>query len=322
MEAFQSYRSSAVAMAAGLFLTVSQITISTAQATSSPVAGDDRAQNEILPQNSSAEPSSWLDLSILPTTEDVSSLRGDRPAQTGDTLEESAVSEPGETAGRTKVQPAIEASGKTKRPDFNQDIFFANNLELSQEVGWLPINIPCPFNFLMGDPFAQYPLKYTLVPFIFSLRWQIDNLEGPWFLRGNWELDTSGAAVAIPRGAETRYFAWIMGMRRNFVPHNWRATPYWDWRVGLGTTNAKGPLGVAYAQGENFTFTLNMGSGVRYNFGSRYALAAGLNWTHISNANLSQGAQAHTGIRNVGINVYGPIIGIDYQLRKRRRQSE
>jgi len=43
---------------------------------------------------------------------------------------------------------------------------------------------------------------------------------------------------------------------------------------------------------------------------------------HISNANLSQGAQAHTGIRNVGINVYGPIIGIDYQLRKRRRQSE
>jgi hypothetical protein len=318
MEAFQSYRSSAVAMAAGLFLTFSQTTLSTSQATSSPVAEDDRAQNEILPKSSSAEPSSWLDLSILPSMAD-SSLEGDRPVQTGETNGEW---EPGGTGDGTKVQPAIESTTKTKRPDFNRDIFFANNLELSQEVGWLPINIPCPFNFLMGDPFVQYPLKYTLVPFILSFRWQIDNLEGPWFVRGNWELDTSGAAVAIPRGAETRYFAWIMGMRRNFVPHYWRVTPYWDWRVGLGTTNAKGPLGVAYAQGENFTFTLNMGSGVRYNFGSRYALAAGINWMHISNANLSQGAQAHTGIRNVGINVYGPIIGIDYQLRKRRRQAE
>lgn len=166
----------------------------------------------------------------------------------------------------------------------------------------------------MGDPYVLYPLKYTLVPIISTLRWQIDDLDGPWFLRGNWELDTSGAVVAIPRGPETRYFSWIMGMRRNFVPRKWRATPYWDWRIGLGNIDAKGPIGVRYAQGQDFTFTLNMGSGVRYNFSPRYAVSAGLNWMHISNANLSQ----NDGIRNVGINVYGPVIAVDMQLRRHR----
>jgi len=213
-----------------------------------------------------------------------------------------------------KVQPIVAGRGKDKQPDFNRDIFFANKFEFSQEVGWLPINVPCPFDFLMGDPYVLYPLKYTLVPIISTLRWQIDDLDGPWFLRGNWELDTSGAVVAIPRGPETRYFSWIMGMRRNFVPRKWRATPYWDWRIGLGNIDAKGPIGVRYAQGQDFTFTLNMGSGVRYNFSPRYAVSAGLNWMHISNANLSQ----NEGFRNVGINVYGPVIAVDMQLRRHR----
>jgi hypothetical protein len=230
---------------------------------------------------------------------------------------------PGEDSN---IQLSNETVRASKPADFNRDIYFKNKFEFSQDVGWLPINIPFPFAFLLSDQYELYPLKYTLVPIIGSLRWQIDNIKGPLILRGNWDLEVSGAVVKIPRGAETRYFAYMMGMRRNFVPRNWRATPYFDWRVGLGDINAKGPLGVPYAQGQDFTFTLNMGSGVRYNFNPRYAISAGLNWMHISNANLSEHSYEPNnpnpwGFINYGINVYGPMFGIDIQLRRHQRPS-
>jgi hypothetical protein len=222
---------------------------------------------------------------------------------------------------------SVERLPRSKPPDFNRGIYYRNKLEFSLDGGWLPINIPFPFDFMLSDQYQLYPLKYTLVPIIGSLRWQLNNVGGPSILRGNWDLEMSGAAVAIPRGAETHYFTYIMGMRRNFVPRNWRATPYFDWRAGLGDINAKGPLGVAYAQGQNFTFTLNMGAGVRYNLGPRYAITAGLNWMHISNANLSEhkydpADKYPWGFINYGINVYGPMVGIDIQLRGHPRHSE
>ena len=208
------------------------------------------------------------------------------------------------------------------KPDFNRGIFYRNKLEFSLDGGWLPVNIPFPFDFIMGDDYNTYPLKYTLVPIIGSLRWQVGGLSGPLFLRGNWDLEFSGAVVAIPRGPETRYFSYIMGMRRNFVPRNWRVTPYFDWRAGLGNIDAKGPLGVPYAQGQDFTFTLNMGSGLRYNVSPKYAFTAGLNWMHISNANLSQGTPPNWGVRNYGINVVGPMIGLDITIHGHPRRSE
>ena len=231
---------------------------------------------------------------------------------------------PGNKPGEdSNVQPAIERPRVSKPADFNQEIYYRNKLEFSQDVGWLPINIPFPFDFAMGADYNTYPLKYTLVPMIASFRWQIGNIRGPLILRGNWDVELSGAIIAIPRGPETKYFAYIMGVRRNFVPRNWRATPYFDWRAGLGHIDAKGPLGVPYAQGQDFTFTLNMGSGVRYNFTPRYAISAGLNWMHISNANLSESnGKPNWGFRNYGINVYGPMIGIDIQLRGHPRHSE
>jgi hypothetical protein len=226
---------------------------------------------------------------------------------------------PGEAS---RIQPVVERPQRSRLPDFNREIFYRNKFEFSEDIGWLPINIPFPFDFMLNSDYNTYPLKYTLAPFISSLRWHIDNVKGPPILRGNFEVDCSGAVVWIPRGPETRYFAWIMGMRRNFVPRNWHATPYLDWRVGLGNINAKGPLGIPYAQGQPFTFTLNLGSGVRYNFSPRYALTAGLNWMHISNANLSEGPKGNWGTRNYGINVYGPMVGIDIQLRRHPRHSE
>jgi hypothetical protein len=229
-----------------------------------------------------------------------------------------------EGAGSTA---SIERLPPLKRPDFDREIYFKNKFEFSQDVGWLPINVPFPFDFMLSDQYQLYPLKYTLVPIIGSVRWQIGDIRGPLILRGNWEVEASLGMVAIPRGPETHYFTYIMGMRRNFVPRNWRVTPYFDWRAGLGYIDAKGPLRVPYAQGQDFTFTLNMGSGLRYNFSPRYAVTVGLNWMHISNGNLSEhkfDPNQHDpwGVENFGINVYGPMFGVDIQLHRHPRRSE
>lgn len=223
----------------------------------------------------------------------------------------------------SSVPPPVERVPVSKSADFNQDIYYRNKLEFSLDGGWLPINIPFPLDIFVGDAYNTYPLKYTLVPIIASLRWHIDGVSGPPVLRGNFDLTLSGSVTAIPRGPESRYFAYIMGIRRNFVPRNWRATPYFDIRLGVGNIDAKGPVGVPYAQGEDLTFTVNMGSGIRYNFSRRYSLSAGLNFMHISNLDLSEGnGKPSWGIRNYGINVYGPMIGIDIQLRRHLRGAE
>lgn len=213
--------------------------------------------------------------------------------------------------------PLVEVVHPPKPPDFNRSIYYKNKLEFGLDVGYLPINIPFVFDVFLGDGYTMTSLKYTLVPVFASLRWQIDDVGGWSFLRGNWDMTFTGSITAIPRGPETRYFSYIMGIRRNFVPRNWKVAPYFDGRLGLGDIDAKGPLGVLYAQGQNFTFTVNMGSGVRYNFNPRYSISAGLNWMHISNLYLSQPQFA-----NYGINVYGPMFGIDVRIGKPHHASE
>jgi hypothetical protein len=202
----------------------------------------------------------------------------------------------------------------TKSSDLNRSIYYKNKLEFSLETGWLPINIPFPFDFLLGDGYNVTGLEYTLVPNIASLRWQLGDVRGPGILRGNWDLTLSGAFTVIPRGSETHYGAYDMGIRRNFVRPNWRIAPYFEYRLGLGRIDAKGPKGVPYAQGQDFTFTMMMGSGVRYNFNPRYAISAGVSWMHISNLYLSEPK-----LLDYGINVYGPMVGLDMRLGKPKR---
>ena len=213
--------------------------------------------------------------------------------------------------------PLDQRAPDLKGTDFNRDIYYKNKLEFSLESGWLPINIPFPFDFLLGDGYNFSGLYYTLVPVFASVRWQLGDVRGPRILRGNWDWSFTLSATAIPRGPETRYFAYIMGIRRNFVRPRWRIAPFVDGRLGLGDIDAKGPLGVDAAQGQNFTFTLNIGSGVRYNFNPRYAISAGVNWMHISNLYLSQPK-----FLNYGINVYGPMFGIEVQLPRHRHRSQ
>lgn len=229
----------------------------------------------------------------------------------------------GDTAGDgSKSQPVLEKSQVSKPPAFNRDIYYRNKLEFSLEGGWHPINIPFPLDIFVGDAYNTYPLKYTLVPIFASLRWHLDGIESPWILRGNWDMTFTGSVTGVARGPENRYFAYLMGIRRNFVPRRGKIAPYFDVRLGVGRIDAKGPDGVLYAQGQDITFTINMGSGVRYNFSPRFAFSGGLNFMHVSNLDLSESnGKPNWGVRNYGINVYGPMVGIDMQLRRHQGHS-
>src|SRR5579863_2299730 len=80
-----------------------------------------------------------------------------------------------------------------KAPDFKRDIYYRNKLEFSLETGWLPNNIPFVFDFIVNSPYTAWPLHYTLVPNIASLRWHIDNIWGRSVFRGNTDMTFSGS---------------------------------------------------------------------------------------------------------------------------------
>ena len=202
------------------------------------------------------------------------------------------------------IQPSEDAPATSEPADFNRDIYYKNKLEFGFDAGFLNNNVPFIFNPLMGDSWDRVPLDYTLVPLTLSLRWHLDDLGGPWILRGNTDVTFSGNYTVIPQGPESYYASYMMGARYNFVQPNWRIAPYLEARVGCGFTDAKGPKGVLYAQGEDFTFTFSMGGGLRYNFDPRYSVSAGITYMHISNLYLSRAY-------NYGINVFGPTVGVN-----------
>ncbi len=200
--------------------------------------------------------------------------------------------------------------------DRNLDIYYRNRREFSLEVGWHPVNIPFIYDFAVGDSYNMTPLKYTLVPIIASLRWHVTNVGWRWIFRGNMDFTFSGSLTVIPRGPETHFYSFDFGIRRNFVYRNWKVVPFFEQRGGAGIINAKEPLGVLFAQGQNLTFTYNLGVGARYNIDSKYSFSAGMNYMHVSNAYLSQPQ-----FYNYGINVYGPMIGLDVRLGKPHRHA-
>ncbi|MGA1982151.1 MAG: acyloxyacyl hydrolase [Acidobacteriaceae bacterium] len=222
-------------------------------------------------------------------------------------------------SGAVGKAAAAKAAPALKPRDRNEDIYYRNKVELSLEGGVLPINIPFVFDAFVGDSYTQNPTHYTLVPVFPSLRWQMGKISAPWILRGNTDLTVTFSVTAIPRGPENLYDAFDLGFRRNFVPRNWKATPYFETRIGAGFINAQefnentfsSLPGDAYAQGQNFTFTLMVGFGARYNFNSKYSAEVGGMYMHVSNLYLSQPKWDDN-----GINVCGPWIGFNMRLSK------
>jgi len=211
----------------------------------------------------------------------------------------------------SKSQFSGETLLKLEPGDFNRKIYFKHKLEFSLDMGWLPNNIPFIFDPFMGEKWARVPMDYTLVPIIPSLRWHWGNVAGPSFIRGNTDLTFSLSYTDIPRGPEHLYVTFMFGVRRNFVQPNWRVVPYAEARGGVGYTDAKGPYGVLYAQGQDLTFNFILGGGVRYNFSPRYSISSGIAYMHVSNAYLSQPK-----VYDYGINVFGPTVGTTVGLGK------
>lgn len=203
-----------------------------------------------------------------------------------------------------------------KTADFNDEIYYRNKLEFSLETGGLPINIPFVFDVFMGGDYSQKPLHYTLVPIFPSLRWQMGRVRGPWIFRGNTDLTATLSVTAIPRGPEKVYGAFDLGVRRNFVYRNWRMAPYFEFRTGAGFIDAQQPHGVRYAQGEDYTFTLFLGTGVRYNFNPKYSVSLGPAYMHVSNLFLSEPRYADN-----GINVVGGMVGFNMRLGRPKRTA-
>ena len=208
--------------------------------------------------------------------------------------------------------PVTEQATPTTRPvSANDGSYYRNRLEFSVETGVLPENIPFAFDVFTGGDYSQKPLHYTLIPIFPSLRWQISNVRGPSILRGNSELTVSVSVSAIPRGPEKVYGAFDLGIRRNFVQRTGKLAPYVEFKLGAGFIDAQGPHGVSYAQGEDYTFTLWLGGGLRYNVSPRYGFSFGPAYMHVSNAFLSEPRYEDT-----GINVVGGIIGFYVRLGK------
>ena len=218
--------------------------------------------------------------------------------------------------GQDANSPSDEALGVPESADFNSGVYYKNKIEFSLETGVLPINVPFPFDAFIGADYSQNPRRYTLVPIFPSLRWQMGDVRGAGILRGNFDLTLTLSFTAIPSGPETRYGAFDLGVRRNFVHRNWKTAPYFEVRGGAGFINAKGPDGVPWAQGGDFTFTMMLGTGVRYNYSTRYSMDVGLSFMHVSDAYL-----CHPAYCDYGINVYGPMIGFNMRLGKPKRGS-
>jgi hypothetical protein len=201
-------------------------------------------------------------------------------------------------------------------PDFNSDIYYRNKLEFSLDTGALPINIPFVFDVFVGGDYSQRPLHYTLVPVFPSLRWHMGDVRGPGILRGNTDLTATLSFTAVARGPESRYGAFDLGVRRNFVQRNWRSAPYFELRLGAGLIDAQGPNGAPYAQGQDFTFTLMLGAGVRYNFSPRYSMTLGPEYMHVSNAYMSEPKYL-----DHGINVCGGMVGFNVRLGRAKQKA-
>jgi lipid A 3-O-deacylase PagL len=213
----------------------------------------------------------------------------------------------------SKSQFLVTTLSAPERADSNKKIYFKHKLEVSLDIGWLPNNIPFIFDPFMGEKWDRPPLDYTLVPLILSLRWHWGDIAGPSFIRGNTDLAFGLSYTDIPRGPEHLYAAFMFGVRRNFVQPNWRIVPYVEARGGVGYTDAKGPYGVLYAQGQDLTFNFILGGGVRYNLNPRYSISTGIAYMHVSNAYLSQPK-----VEDFGINVVGPTLGVNIGLGQLR----
>jgi len=146
------------------------------------------------------------------------------------------------------------------------------------------------------------PRNYHLAPQIFSLAWVLPLSWSVAQCEVRSELLLSAIAEPILHGPENHYFGgalrsrWILGSANS----HWQF--YLDGGAGAGAIDSTDdPLG----QGQDFTFIILFGSGMRYAVNERLSIGVGILYQHLSNGGLSEPEK-----RNTALDSFGPQLGI------------
>ncbi len=187
------------------------------------------------------------------------------------------------------------AGTSTATAQNTNDTFFTGNLFEARR--W-EANISSGVLFSpMGSPQKRPVINYTITTL--QLGYMLTDIHGSGVLRGNLEVAGDIWASQVFVGAGTFIAGGTLWIRYNFVPAGWRLIPFVQLGAGLTATD----IDVAYV-GQAFNFNLDAAIGVRYMVAKNWSVNLMCQYQHISNAN--------TGPKNVGINSFGPILGVSY----------
>jgi opacity protein-like surface antigen len=158
---------------------------------------------------------------------------------------------------------------------------------------------------------------YTLVPVTATAAFKIDdvsldNVLGG-VLRGYTEFLFQGYYNDIVHGpsGENHIFGANFGPRYNFVQPGWKIVPYVQGVVGFGfvDSNPTDVNGITHGLGQDFNFTFGVGAGFRYDITDTWFTRVGVEYTHYSNAGLSEPEHPNRAIDDLG-----PQVGIGYRF--------
>jgi hypothetical protein len=162
-------------------------------------------------------------------------------------------------------------------------IYQRGRLELGLESIYTFTVIPNPF-FALAGLNNKSPIDYKLSTQALSLRYQLTDPSGPFFLRGNWEISGILIGSVIVQGPESYFVGLGGGLRYYFVQPHARLAPFLEVRGAAGFTDSRGSK---YAQQQDFTFCYMLGAGLRYDLNQRLSLTASAVDQHLSNAYLT-----------------------------------
>ena len=157
---------------------------------------------------------------------------------------------------------------------------------------------------------------YTLVPAELTASLKLDDVsldkELGGILRGYTEFVFRGYGMAVKNGIEDRFVGMNYGPRYNFVQPGWDLIPYVEGNVGFGFTDSRGytdPVKGQQGQGQDFCFNFGIGLGFRYDISPSWFMRVAGNYTHFSNAGLSE-----PGRKNRSIDAAGPQLTFGYRF--------
>lgn len=147
---------------------------------------------------------------------------------------------------------------------------------------------------------------YIILPQVLSMKWRPGPIHGrPWLRRSAaWTFSFVGAPIV--QGPESRYFAFALGRRYDFPIDQKRWGLFLEGRFGAGWIDSTVEH-VPGAQGQDFTFMVNVEGGLAFYLSERSTLGLGLMYWHMSNAKLSEPERPNT-----GLDALGPMISFGY----------